>query len=129
VAVCGAPGCPAIIPDGSTYCEADRKKTSRESRARYPRQRKGAGWERISKRYLRAHPDCECTDPECGVCHGEGCGLPATEVDHIVPREAFTDLRVAHEDRNLQALSKPCHSSKTAREVGFAGAQRQGEPA
>ena len=45
------------------------------------------------------------------------CGALATEVDHITPRsQGGTD-----DPENLQALCKPCHSSKTAKEVGWAG--------
>ena len=37
---------------------------------------------------------------------------PAQKVDHIVPLERGG----THDKANLQALCKPCHSSKTARE-------------
>jgi 5-methylcytosine-specific restriction enzyme A len=55
-------------------------------------------------------------EPLCRRCAAAGRVVAATEVDHIHPKraggpEAFD---------NLQPLCKPCHSAKTAREMGGA---------
>lgn len=67
----------------------------------------GGEWRRISKAYLRAHPQCM------------ECGAPATETDHIRPRPrgARVDRSTHDRDENLQALCKRCHRSKTMRET------------
>lgn len=39
----------------------------------------------------------------------QGCGAPATEVDHVIPGDD-------HSLENLQSLCTPCHAAKTRRE-------------
>ncbi len=46
-----------------------------------------------------------------------GCNRPPTVVDHIRPHRGNEHL--AFDRANLQALCKPCHDAKTARETGF----------
>lgn len=66
---------------------------------------------------LRRNP--ACTDP-FGV-HG-GQYVPATDVDHIVPRaQGGTDA-----PENLQPLCHACHSRKTAVGDGRWGARGEG---
>lgn len=48
----------------------------------------------------------------CQVCKSTGRYTPADEVDHIVQK---ADGGTDHPD-NLQAICKPCHKEKTARE-------------
>jgi 5-methylcytosine-specific restriction enzyme A len=62
----------------------------------------GGAWQRRRKAYLMANPICV------------RCGHPANEVDHIKP----LSWGGADEEANYQALCKPCHSAKTARERG-----------
>lgn len=54
-------------------------------------------------------------DPICVECHHAG----SEEADHVIPARAYSgdffDLD------NLQGLCRACHSSKTAKEGGFAG--------
>ena len=65
----------------------------------------GARWQRIRLMHLRSNP--LCMDPY-GV--HEGRPVPATDVDHILPRrEGGSDS-----DDNLQSLCHSCHSKKTA---------------
>ena len=62
----------------------------------------GAAWRKLRGVVLREQPICRA----CQMA-------PASEVDHVLPkRDGGTDDR-----GNLQGLCKPCHSSKTAREV------------
>ena len=51
-----------------------------------------------------------------------GCGGKATEVDHIVSIKDRPDLRLVWS--NLRAMTKSCHSRRTAKEQGFARGKR-----
>ncbi len=104
---CRAPGC-AGLAVGGRYCEAcrgagaARRDDMRESAAM---RGYGHNWRKLRLMYLRANPLCVV------------CGDAANEVDHIRPR-----ARGGGDDwSNLQALCKPCHSRKTAREQGGGG--------
>jgi 5-methylcytosine-specific restriction protein A len=57
-----------------------------------------AAWRRLRAEHLALEPDCAC-----------GCGQPATDVDHIVPRR----LGGSDDHANLQSLSHGHHSRKT----------------
>lgn len=110
---CNKPGCGRLTK--GPYCnrhiglsrrlrdiEFDRNRAS-ASRRGYDRR-----WQRFRKYYLQDHLICEAL----------GCSQPASEVDHIIPLAQGG----AHCDEdNSQALCKPHHSAKTAREVGFVG--------
>jgi 5-methylcytosine-specific restriction protein A len=57
----------------------------------------GRRWQKLRLMILREHPLCVA------------CGLPASEVDHKIPK-----ARGGSDDAsNLQALCKACHSRKT----------------
>ncbi|HKV14528.1 MAG TPA: AAA family ATPase [Reyranella sp.] len=58
--------------------------------------------------YLRAFP----------VCSVEGCGEPATDVDHVLSVQDRPDLRL--DPSNFRSFCHPHHSQRTAREQGFA---------
>jgi 5-methylcytosine-specific restriction enzyme A len=69
----------------------------------------GRQWRRLRACYLAAHPICECE---------EGCGRPATVVDHRRPHHG--DHALMYDWANLRALTKSCHDRKTAaRDGGF----------
>lgn len=74
-----------------------------------------AGWK--DKR-LRGRPGMReraavlAAEPLCRACLARGVRTASDEVDHIVPLAAGgLDVR-----RNKQALCKPCHAAKSARE-------------
>lgn len=115
--VCATAGCPNLTT--RTRCPDHEHQAQREGRARYPRNRYGAAWPRIRARQLRQHPTCQCTDPACR-CGGQ-CTKLAIDVDHVVGFRHFRYKRVANASTNLQSLCKPCHSRKTALEVGLGG--------
>ena len=66
----------------------------------------GHRWRKARLRFLRANPLCR-------LCKERGLIVPATEVDHITPKEpkdmGFWNIS------NWQALCEYCHKSKTAR--------------
>ncbi|NMB34825.1 MAG: HNH endonuclease [Firmicutes bacterium] len=62
---------------------------------------------RLRKRVLLKHP-------LCAECKRQGRVTKATVVDHIIPHKGNPEL--FWDENNLQALCKPCHDLKTARE-------------
>lgn len=72
-------------------------------------------WQKESKRFLAEHPLCQC--PECD--DGRKRVVAATVVDHIEPHRGDTEK--FWDQTNWQAMSKPCHDAKTAREDGGFG--------
>jgi len=70
----------------------------------------GRRWQRYRLLFLQDHP--LCSDPS----HGDR-PVAATEVDHVEPHRG--DHEKFWDPGNHQALCKPCHSRKTAREVGW----------
>lgn len=101
---CAFPGCPNLT-DGR-YCEAHASQANRE----YNRYRRDPGsnkvygrlWKTIRALYLAKHPLCE-------RCLKAGRTVPAEEVHHIVPVAEGG----GHEESNLMALCKSCHSAIT----------------
>lgn len=81
-----------------TRRDADRDRGSASARGY------GRRWQRARALFLARHPVCMCPD---------GCGRPATEVDHIRPHRG--DERLFWDQTNWQGLTKECHSAKTGR--------------
>src|SRR5512139_1919817 len=102
---CAAPGCAELVQSGA-YCTTHQPAIKREDDRPTAHERGyGATWRVIRLAHLRREPVCR--DPYHK--HPEQL-IPATDVDHIVPRSAGgTD-----EDSNLQSLCHECHSYKTA---------------
>jgi 5-methylcytosine-specific restriction enzyme A len=109
---CKHPGCGHLVRDGSGYCAAhqgDRKinRFADERRGSSTERGYGAEWRKRRERIMQR--DCGLCQP----CRNAGRVTVATAVDHIVPKaEGGTE-----EDGNLQAICKPCHDTKTAREA------------
>ena len=102
---CSHPGCPELT--GHCYCQAHAKAEDERYRkwqrdpkinARYDHR-----WRKIRNRYIHAHPLCE-------DCLDTGRYTPAAEVHHILPLEHGG----THDESNLRALCKPCHSRQSA---------------
>lgn len=70
----------------------------------------GRRWQKLAAAFLARHPVCMCA---------EECGRPATEVDHVRPHRG--DQALMWDWDNLQALTKECHSRKTAGEKAGRG--------
>ena len=90
--LCAEPGCPDLAVHRSR-CAAHNLGSSTH-------QGYGPAWRKLRAVVLAEEPYCR------------ECPAPSNEVDHIRPkRKGGTDAR-----DNLQALCKPCHSRKTAKE-------------
>lgn len=113
---CKERGCPNLTRDISGYCDEHRQTAidkQNERRAQHDKYRGSARergydktWERLRKMYLREHPLCE-------DCLEEEKIEPATEVHHKQKVKDHPELRLVKS--NLRALSKECHSKRTAR--------------
>jgi len=102
---CSYPGCPNLT-DGR-YCE-EHKKLENQRYEKYDRnpdvhRRYGRAWKRIRDRYVTKHPLCE-------QCLKEGRYNKTEEVHHILPLSRGG----THDEANLMALCKSCHSKITA---------------
>src|SRR5512139_1258783 len=100
---CAAPGCAELVQSGA-YCTTHQP-ASHDERPTANERGYGADWQRLRLAHLRREPLCR--DPF--HVHPEQL-LPATDVDHIVPKsKGGTDV-----ESNLQSLCHACHSRKTA---------------
>jgi 5-methylcytosine-specific restriction protein A len=109
---CTTPGCPNLTHGGK--CEKHRGAFNRERRrdpSRTDTFYSSRRWRRLRAWYLRDHPLCI------------DCGLTASEVDHVRPiRQGGDPWSVG----NMAARCKRCHSSRTARQTGWAGGHGPG---
>jgi len=67
-----------------------------------------AAWRKLRAAFIRAHP----------VCQHPGCTAASLDADHIKSIAERPDLRL--EWSNLRALCRSHHSSRTAKDQGFA---------
>ena len=119
---CGKPGCNNL--GSGRYCEAhanqpelqrrafDEKRSADPLRKLYGSPR----WKHTSRTVLLRDPICK----DCGIEFSSNC-------DHIIPARIYVaqhggDTEFFFDENNLQGLGQACHSRKTARECGFAGA-------
>lgn len=104
---CSQPGCPELSHERfcPTHAKAEDQRYRTYQRDPAINKRYDHRWRKIRNAYITRHPLCE-------HCQQDGCVTPAQEVDHIIPLENGG----THDEANLQALCKSCHSSKTARE-------------
>lgn len=103
---CRHPGCAALIPYGTKYCEVHKPLHPEEVRSASDRGY-GKAWQKARKRYLEAHHFCV-------ECMKEGKLIKATDVDHIVPHRG--DKVLFWDEGNWQALCHSHHSIKTRNE-------------
>ena len=113
---CKHPGCAALIPSGTKYCDEHKALHPEEVRSAAGRGY-GSAWRKASKQFLQAHPLCE-------ECQKQGKYTKATVVDHIIAHRG--DERLFWDRSNWRALCKRCHDRKTMTEdassVSFLGA-------
>ena len=103
---CKYPGCPALVPAGTKFCDKHKAMHPEEVRSAAGRGY-GAAWRKARKTFLQVHPLCE-------ECRMQGKYVKATVVDHIVPHRG--DQKLFWDRENWQALCKRCHDRKTMTE-------------
>jgi 5-methylcytosine-specific restriction protein A len=111
---CTRAGCPNITDRG--LCAACRSAIPPRPTARL--RGYSTAWEKARAGFLAKHPFCECPEHQgrpVGI-PGQPSGLLATTVDHIIPHKG--DKALFWNRANWQAMAKPCHDAKTAREDG-----------
>ena len=106
---CKHPGCAALIPSGTKYCEAHKPLHPEEVRSAASRGY-GSAWQKASRAFLQAHPLCE-------ECRKDGRYTKATVVDHIKPHRG--DPVLFWDQDNWQRLCKHHHDVKTRTEDQF----------
>jgi len=98
---CRAPGCSARVRRG--YCPVHAEARRQAFHYKYSEVTLyGGAWKRARLAFLGKHPRCKC-------------GRLANEVDHVIPHRG--SLELFWDSANWQALCRPCHTRKTAREV------------
>lgn len=101
--VCSRPGCPDLVPDGTSRCDrcdqlADRRRGSSSRRGYNSR------WRRTRDDFLLHHPFCAEQD----------CLSFATAVDHIDGLGPLAPR--GHDWSNLRGYCKTHHDRRTARD-------------
>jgi 5-methylcytosine-specific restriction protein A len=104
---CRYPACAKLT--NNRYCEEHKKEMDKRynkyQRDKDTNKRYGSAWRKARKKYISNHPLCEQSRSYDRL-------TPAMEVHHIIPlSEGGT-----HNENNLMALCKSCHSRITATE-------------
>ena len=100
---CKHPGCAALVPAGTKYCDMHRPLHPEETRSAASRGYNSA-WRKARRRFLNTHP-------LCAECMREGRYVKATDVDHIKAHRGDPDL--FWDETNWQPLCHKHHSVKT----------------
>ena len=111
---CRYPGCPVLLA-APGYCDKHLRSIRRqqdEHRGSAASRGYDARWRKARALYLNRHP-------LCAECRRHGRTVAASVVDHIQPHKG--NRTIFWDERNWQALCKPCHDTKTAREDGGFG--------
>lgn len=114
---CSFAGCKNTAP--ARFCPAHAQLVAKE----FDRQRRSDPVRRLyfTSRWAHVRLSVLARDPICLVCRQ----VASAEADHIVPAQEWVRSHAGNigdffDEANLQGLCKSCHSSKTARECGFA---------
>jgi len=108
---CRKAGCGCLCKDGTGYCDAHKAlaigwtrttTTSRHERGY------GTAWTVARKQAMRRDKAL------CQPCKSLGRYIPASEVDHIVPKSQGGGDELS----NLQCICNACHKVKTGKEGG-----------
>lgn len=97
--------CNKLVPSEERYCE-EHKPLHVGERDSASKRGYNSRWKKARAAYLKAHPLCVlCMEKEPLVY------TKATVVDHIKPHRG--DQKLFWDEKNWQALCKPCHDKKT----------------
>lgn len=113
---CATPGCPALVPKGTSRCgDCQATSRSRQRAARDPitnAHYKTAGHRRFRRAVLARDPVCVLQLP--------GCTLMATDADHwpVSLRELLAAGLNPNDPANGRGLCHSCHAKETARLQG-----------
>lgn len=104
---CAHPGCPKLTLERFCieHAKAEARRYNRYDRDPASKKRYGHQWQKVRARFLAANP-------LCAECLARGITTPASEVHHILPLSRGG----THDEDNLMALCKPCHSAISARD-------------
>jgi 5-methylcytosine-specific restriction protein A len=108
---CAHPGCATLVD--RRRCPAHTRQLRLEQEAR----RETSHRRGYDRRWAKARAVFLTRHPLCAACYSKGLITAAAEVDHVVPHRG--DPALFWDPGNWQALCKPCHSAKTARERGW----------
>lgn len=106
--VCRVPGC-RTLTNGGDRCDVHAGyagMTSQQTEAK--KFLNSTAWQNLRLEKLNETPWCEY----CAAA-GRGEFVPAIDVDHILPRHTYPQLRLVKS--NLRSACKVCHARKTAR--------------
>lgn len=99
---CRRPGCGGLVVGGiCSRCGPVRGLSSLGHELSASRRGYGRAWEKQRKRIL-------LSEPICRLCDRRGLTVPATQVDHVIPKS----IGGLDQDDNLQPLCKRCHEAK-----------------
>ncbi|MCB6184274.1 HNH endonuclease [Leeia sp. TBRC 13508] len=106
---CTYPGCRTLVAVGQSRCDDHPHMNRFADRGRGSSASRGYGWQWAKLRRQVMERDCGL----CQVCQSAGYTMPATAVDHILPKSSGGTDALS----NLQAICDSCHKSKTAKEA------------
>lgn len=104
---CSYPSCPNLSE--GRFCKEhqhlENKRYEMYHRSSETKKRYGSQWRKIRAKFVK-------DNPLCVKCLEEGKLTPVEEVHHIIPLSKGG----SHDERNLMALCKSCHSRISAKE-------------
>jgi 5-methylcytosine-specific restriction protein A len=106
--LCNFPGCRFLTL--GRYCDLHARSTRYHTSPAAKESKRflnSAAWLKLRALKLLQTPWCE----ECAKT--KPSSVPATQVDHILPRHSHPELRLVYS--NLQSLCDQCHGEKTRR--------------
>ena len=105
---CCSAGCRGFAVIGG-YCEQHQSKIRQKDKDRGSAHKRGYGakWNTARLIFLDTHPLC-CK------CEANDRVVAANVVDHVIPHKG--NQKLFWDQKNWQALCKPCHDTKTATE-------------
>lgn len=102
--VCGEPGCPELLTDGTVKCLPHSKRKPDDQRPNATVRGYGSAWRRVRNAFIAEHPTCAL------------CPAPTKVADHHpASRRELLDAGVVDVDdpSRLRPLCLRCHAAKS----------------